>query len=224
MDISGGWSASGRLGRLLRSTASFIVLLIAMWWQIEVCSDLFAVRGHVFLAALVLGWMSQTVQCVLEARRRSIDDRLQWDTRGPAIILAGVVPWIILQILYATHLGGTIWQSAPIPLAARSLGAALALGVVLIPSRRGEPLCQGTSTMPELTVQSLLLLISTLLVSGSPVFALFTLYWLAVVLVSRLLPASLAAAAVPMAPYGVSDKDYTPDTLDGGLRRLADAS
>jgi hypothetical protein len=193
MEFPGGWSASSRLGRLIRTAGSFVVLLIAMWWQIEVCYTLFGVHGHAFLAVLVLGWMSQTVQCVLDARRG-----LTRDSWSQATVLAGLLPWIMLPILYAMQVGGTmtIWQSAPIPLAARGLGAVLALGVVLTPSRRGEPLRPGTGTTPELTVQSQLLLISTLLISGSPVFALFTLYWLAVAFVSHLLQPAFATAAV----------------------------
>jgi hypothetical protein len=194
MEFAGGWSASSRLGRLVRGMGSFVVLLIAMWWQIEVCYNLFGVHSHAFLTVLVLGWMSQTVQCVLDGRRGSTRDA--WSR---ATVLAGLLPWIMLPILYAMQVGGTmtIWQSAPIPLAARGLGAVLALGVVFTPSRRGEPLRPETGTAPELTVQSQLLLISTLLVSGSPVFALFTLYWLAVVFVSRLLQPSFVIAAVP---------------------------
>jgi hypothetical protein len=195
MEFSGGVSASGRLGWLIRTAGNFAVLLIAMGWLIEVFDRDFGVHGHALLVALVLGWMSQTVWCVVEAPRGSSPDRPRRDAWGLAIVLAGLAPWIIVRILFVAHPGGPIWQSAPIPLAARGLGAVLALGLVLAPSR-GEPLRQRTDST-ALTVQSQLLLISTLLISGSPVFALLTMYFLAVVPVSRGLQRLLAAAVPP---------------------------
>lgn len=194
MAFSGGLSDSGRFGWLIRTVGNLAVLLIAMWWQIQVFDGDFGVHSHVLLAALVLGWMSQTVQCLLEASRRANQDRLVHDAWDLAIALAGLAPWIIVPILFVTHPAWSIWQSAPIPLAARAIGAVLALGLVLAPSRFGEPLRHEPGTT-VLTVQSQLLLISTLLVSGSPVFALWTMYLLALILISRVLPSLLGAAA-----------------------------
>jgi len=198
MAFSGGLPASGFLGRLIRTAGNLAVLLIAMWWQIEVFGGDFGVQSHALLAALVLGWTSQTVRCVLEASGGSNQHRPAHDAWDLAIVLAGLAPWIVVPILFVTHPGSPIWQSAPIPLAARGLGALLALGLVLAPSRSGEPL-RGAGTT-GMTVQWQLLLISTLLVSGSPIFALWTMYFFALVLVSGVLQPLLAAAA---APHGV---------------------
>jgi hypothetical protein len=198
MAFSGGLSASGRLGWLIRTVGNLAVLLIAMWWQIEVFDSDFGVHSRALLGVLVLGWMSQTVQCVLEAPRRANQGRLAQDAWDLAIAVAGLAPWILVPILFATHPEAPIWQSAPIPLVARGLGAVLALGLVLAPSGLGEPLRHGPGPT-ALTVQSQLLLISTLLVSGSPVFALWTMYLLALILVSRVLQSLVGAA-----PRGVA--------------------
>lgn len=196
MASPGGLSASGRLGWLIRTVGNLAVLLIAMWWQIQVFNSDFGVHSRVLLAALVLGWMSQTVQIVLEAPRRPNQDRLAYDAWDLTIALAGLAPWFIVPILFVTHPQAQIWQSAPIPVAARALGAVLALGLVLAPSRLGEPLRHEPGTT-ALTVQSQLLLISTLLVSGSPVFALWTMYLLALILASRVLQSFIGNATVP---------------------------
>ena len=72
-----------------------------------------------------------------------------------------------------------------VPPTVRGAGVALAVGLVLVGPRwqGGAPGQRAASALPELTVQSLLLMISMLLVSGSPVVSLLNLYWLAVVLV-----------------------------------------
>jgi hypothetical protein len=180
--------------------SNLIVLLIIMWELLEVCDGVLGVRGHACLIALTLGWLSQPAERIVEARHGSYAYCPVRDLWSTFVMFAGAAPWFIVGILYATHRSWPIWQPVPMPPLVRAAGAALALGLILSrPRWRGEPLRERAAcAIPDLTVQSQLLVISMLLVSGSLVVVFFSLYWLVAIAISRLALRPPVAVAVPV--------------------------
>jgi hypothetical protein len=111
-----------RLGRVNHGISNLIVLLLVMRWQFDMVDHIFGVHGAALLNALVIAWMSQAAQRVLEARRGSYMYCSPRNARSWAVVVAGTAPWPIAEKLYETHPGWPLWQSMALPPAVRGAG------------------------------------------------------------------------------------------------------
>lgn len=178
-------------GRWNRRITDFIALGIVTCALMEFCSEILGIRDSLSILLLALACASQPVLRLVEARRS--DDEPQARQGTAVTAMAAAAPWILLGWLHSAYPTWSAWQPAGVPLAVRYAGCLLAFGVIL-----ARPLLEreaGDSDhalyVPPATIQSVVLMISLLMVSGSVIAAGLTVYWLAATAAQRLLTSAV---------------------------------
>ena len=113
--------------------------------------------------------------------------------------MTAAAPWIVLGWLHAAYPTWSVWQPVGVTTTVRYAGCLLAFGVVLTrPLLEREPGdTYHTFYVPPATIQSVVLMISLLLVSGSVIAAGLTLYWLAATGIQRLITTVTTDKSLP---------------------------
>jgi hypothetical protein len=189
-----------RNGMWNRRITDFAGLAIVTGVLMEFCTDVLGVHDNLSRVALTLAGVSHPVLRLLQDRR---SDREPAAWRGNEITaIFAVAPWILLGWLHDAYPAWSVWQSAAVPVAVRYTGCLLAFGVILL-----RPLLERDAAgsdavfwVPPVTLQSLLLIVSLLLVSCSMVAVGLTLYWLAAAGIQRLATPLRAAEALQLEP------------------------
>jgi hypothetical protein len=175
-----------RTGLWNRRITDFVGLAIVTGVLMEFCSDILGVKDNLSIVALTLAGVSHPMLRLLQDRRSERGPAARRGTEITAIF--AVAPWVLLGWLNTVYPSWSVWQSVAVPAAIRYTGCFLAFGVIL-----ARPLLERDSVdsdvaswVPPITLQSLLLIVSLLLVSGSVVAAGLTLYWLGAAGMQRL--------------------------------------
>jgi hypothetical protein len=186
------------IARWQRRITDFIALGIVTGALMEFCSEILGIRDTSSIVVLTLACVSQPILELLRDRRREHQPAPSRASAATALIAAA--PWIVLGWFRVTHPHSVAWQTADVPAGLRVVGCVLACGVIVM-----RPMLRGTAVdpddrnvfVPQLTVESQIVMISTLLVSGSVVAAGLTIYWLAAAGLQRLAWEGLPARLLP---------------------------
>jgi len=175
-----------RTGLWNRRISDFVGLAIVTGVLMEFCSEILGVRDNVAIVVLTLAGVSHPLLRLLQDHR---SERGPVPTRGTEITaFVAVAPWVLLGWLNAAYPSWSVWQPVAVPAAMRYTGCLLAFSVILArPVLERDPVDSDAALwVPPVTLQSLLLFISLLLVSGSVIAVGLTLYWLGAVGIQQL--------------------------------------
>ena len=178
------WARIGRFPGTLLPSDVFVLGLLT--WGVTAGSDGLGIRENTTVVIFAIAWITAALTRLTEFRngRRPAVKLVGSDLRSTAILLAGTTPWL-LGFLRNAYPMSAIWTPIEIPLLLQAVGAALAIAAVAEPFFRS---IRKQSPSPETAAEyrfSIALLIRSaaiLLLSGSPVFALFCGLWLTVAL------------------------------------------
>jgi hypothetical protein len=166
-----------RTGLWNHRISDFVAVALVTCALMEFCSEILGVRDSPSIVVLALACASHPLLRLLEARRSGGAYRARRGAEVAALIAAA--PWIVLSWLRTANPSWWVWQPVPVPAAMRYTGIALACGVVLLRPLFERDSAEDALYIPPITLQSQLLMISLLLVSGSVIAASLTFYWLA---------------------------------------------
>ena len=162
--------------------------------------------NEVAVVALTIAWMSAAITRLGELRR-GVRPALQLrnlNLRTSVILIAGTVPWILLGFLQRAYPTWVIWKPIEVAPALQALGIALSMAVVAEPflnsiRKSRIPLHGDAYRFSEaVTIRSG----AILLLSGSPVFAVFCALWLGITMWRPAAP--VTAGPLPILPFASS--------------------
>lgn len=149
-----------------------------------------------------LAWMSAAIIRLSDFRRgRRPAVRIdQLNPRHGAVLLLGVAPWPLLRLVGHVYPAATFWAPIELGLPVEMIGAAVGIYVIVAPLLTRYACC-GTAFAVDFQLPGIILRSAALLfITGSPVFAVLSVLWIAAAV--WIAPADVAARAAiaPDAP------------------------
>jgi hypothetical protein len=181
----------GRHGRTILPTDIFVFTFLALG---VAAGSSAATDNRISVVFFTIVWMTAAITRLTSLRRgdRPAVQLNCLNLRTAAILLVGSGPWVLLGFLQDAYPSSVIWQPIEVPLSLRAIGMVLAAAVIFEPFMHfvrapaiAAQKCQSTGSVADECRLSWSVMIRSgaiLLLSGSPIFALFCALWLAVTL------------------------------------------
>ena len=133
--------------------------------------QLLGLRGDALIVILIVTWLSGAIRRLSEFRhgRRPPLTVGPHDVRGMALIVAGIGGWFVMGWLRVVYPASPIWTPLAVPAPLYALAILLAIATL------AEPFVQRAR---DQRYNSLIPMAAICLLSGSPVIALFSSFWL----------------------------------------------
>jgi hypothetical protein len=169
--------------RLSDAMALAIVLALFVSRGLVLSERLLGVRNGPLLVIVAVVWLTSAARQLSEYRRgkHSAVGTYPEGRRAVAALVAGTGSWYVLFFAYKYYPDSFFWMPARLPLWVNIAGVALAIFAVISPGKvRAQDQSNGFNSplIPQLTVQTEILMIAMLLMTGSLVIALMVGLWL----------------------------------------------
>ena len=160
-----------------------IVILFMAAGAVELCTRVLGIRNLAIASVFAIVWLRPAITKLSDLRRGHY---LPWSVcaarrlETAAMLIVGIAPWAILQLVYDTDPSWVSRQSVDLPLWVRACGVALAILVVAKQDRRTKMNADsspGSRLWPDIAFKHQLLIVSMFLMSGSAFIGLLATGW-----------------------------------------------
>jgi hypothetical protein len=160
-----------------------MVMLLLGTAAVEFTNHILGVHNPAIATVFAFVWLRPVASRLSDLRRGhyqpwNISATPAFETT--AILIGGVAPWVILQLLLSTNPSWVVRQSVNLPEWVRMCGAVLGILVAVNQDRRARTnpdVSPRAPQLPKVTLKSQLLMLSMLMMSGSAFIALLGTWW-----------------------------------------------